>query len=33
MNHDFLRAAWVGRESYREDSEETVEEPKAGGRR
>ena len=33
MNRDFLRASWVGRQSYREDAAETVQETKAGGRR
>lgn len=33
MNRDFLRASWSARQSYREDSAEVIQEPKAGGRR
>jgi succinate dehydrogenase / fumarate reductase iron-sulfur subunit len=33
MNRDFIRGAWSEREKLREDSEETIKEPMAGGRR
>lgn len=33
MNRDFLRASVMNREGFREDSEQTNQEPRTGGRR